>query len=136
MLDKGARFWQILNQMVNYSDSGLDTVFSALADPTRRAILARLARRESTVTELAEPFAISLPAVAKHLHVLEQAGLVKTEKEGRIRYCHLEPKPLREATAWLEHYRSFWEERLEALELHLLAKRKRTNRRKEKKVHA
>ena len=122
--------------MVNYSSPGLDSVFGALADPTRRAILARLARGESTVTELAEPFSISLPAVGKHLHVLEQAGLVKTEKEGRTRYCRLEPKPLREATAWLEHYQSFWEERLEALELHLLAKRKRTNRRKEKKVYA
>jgi len=122
--------------MVNYYEAGLSSVFAALADPTRRGILARLARRDSTVTELAEPFPISLPAIAKHLHVLEQAGLVKTEKEGRIRYCRLEPKRLREATAWLEHYRSFWEERLEALELHLLAKRKRANRRKEKKIHA
>ncbi len=122
--------------MVNYSVPRLDSVFAALADPTRRAILARLALRESTVTDLAQPFPISLPAVAKHLRVLEQAGLVKTEKEGRIRYCRLEPKPLREATAWLEHYRNFWEERLEALELHLLAKRKRTNRRKEKRIHA
>jgi DNA-binding transcriptional ArsR family regulator len=122
--------------MVNYPDPSLNAVFAALADPTRRAILARLAQRESTVSQLAEPFSISLPAVGKHLRVLEQAGLVKTEKEGRIRYCRLEPKPLHEATAWLEHYRSFWEKRLEALELHLLAKRKRTNRRKEKKVHA
>ena len=123
--------------MVNYSGAAaLDSVFAALSDPTRRAILARLVRGESTVTELAEPFSISLPAVGKHLRVLEQAGLVMTAKQGRTRYCHFEPKPLREATAWLEHYRSFWEERLEALELHLLAKRKRTNRRKEKKVHA
>ena len=122
--------------MVNYSSSGLDTVFAALADPTRRAILARLAHGESSVSELAEPFSMSLPAVGKHLHVLEQAGLVKTEKEGRIRYCRFEPKPLREATAWLEHYRSFWEARLKALELHLLAKRKKSKRRKEKKIYA
>jgi DNA-binding transcriptional ArsR family regulator len=122
--------------MVNYTDPGLNAVFAALADPTRRAILARLAQREFTVSQLAEPFSISLPAVGKHLRVLEQAGLVKTEKEGRTRYCRFEPKPLHEATAWLEHYRGFWEKRLEALELHLLAKRKRTNRRKEKKVHA
>ncbi len=122
--------------MVNYSAPRLDSVFAALADPTRRAILARLARHESTVTDLAEPFPISLPAIAKHLHVLEQAGLVRSEKEGRIRYCRLEPKPLREATAWLDHYRNFWEERIEALEAHLLAKQTRTKRRKEKKVHA
>lgn len=111
-------------------------MFAALADPTRRAILARLARSEFSVSDLAEPFPISLVAVTKHLRVLEQAGLVRSKKDGRVRYCRLELKPLREATAWLDHYRNFWEERLEALELHLFAKRKRTNRRKEKKIHA
>ncbi len=111
--------------MVNYSSAGLDAVFGALADPTRRAILARLARGESTVTALAEPFDVSLPAISKHLRVLERAGLLEREIVGRERHCHLKARPLRQATAWLEHYREFWQLRLNALEHHLVSKRMR-----------
>jgi DNA-binding transcriptional ArsR family regulator len=96
----------------------LDATFAALADPTRRAILARLAAGEATVTELAAPFRISQPAVSKHLKVLERAGLVSRGRDAQRRPCRLEARPLREATDWLERYRRFWEEsyqRLDAL---------------------
>jgi DNA-binding transcriptional ArsR family regulator len=101
--------------MVNYSGA-LDATFSALADPTRRAILARLAAGERTVGELAEPFAVSLPAVSKHLRVLERAGLLVQEKDGRTRRCHLEPRPLEDASKWIERYRKFWEARFQRLD--------------------
>jgi DNA-binding transcriptional ArsR family regulator len=101
--------------MVNYYSSPLDRTFAALADPTRRAILARLARGETTVGELARPFQVSLPAVSKHLRVLERAGLLRQEKEGRVRRCRLEAGPMGEAADWIERYRDFWEGRLEAL---------------------
>lgn len=114
--------------MVNYSEASLDAVFSALADPTRRAILAQLARGESSVTELAEPFDVSLPAILKHLRVLERAGLMTHEKDGRVRRCRLKAKPLRQAVSWLDHYRCFWGVRLDALERHLIAQEKRTER--------
>jgi len=97
---------------------GLDTTFAALADPTRRAILARLASGEATVTELAEPFEISQPATSKHRAVLERAGLVSRGRGGRRRACRLDAAPLRDALAWLENYRAYWEEsyqRLDAL---------------------
>lgn len=97
---------------------GLDATFAALADPTRRAILARLATGEATVTELAAPFAMSQPAVSKHLRVLERAGLVTRGRDAQRRPCRLEARPLREATDWLANYRDFWEEsyqRLDAL---------------------
>src|SRR5213078_4851851 len=87
----------------------LDTVFAALADPTRRAILARLASGEASVTELAEPFAMSQPAISKHLKVLERAGLVSRGRDAQRRPRRLEPKRLREATKWLERYRRLWE---------------------------
>jgi DNA-binding transcriptional ArsR family regulator len=90
----------------------LDRVFGALSDATRRAILARLARGDATVGELAEPFAISRPAVSKHLRVLEAAGLVDRTREGRVSRCELDPAPMAEAAAWVERYRIFWEERL------------------------
>ncbi|WP_308042457.1 metalloregulator ArsR/SmtB family transcription factor [Micromonospora sp. PLK6-60] len=96
----------------------LDATFAALADPTRRAILARLAAGEATVTELAAPFAISQPAVSKHLRVLEDAGLVSRRRHGPRRPCRLEARPLREAVAWLADYRDYWAEsyqRLDAL---------------------
>ena len=96
----------------------LDATFAALADPTRRAILARLATGEATVTELAEPFAMSQPAVSKHLMVLERAGLVSRRREAQRRPCRLEAEPLKQATEWLADYRDFWEEsyqRLDAL---------------------
>ncbi|MGW3889588.1 ArsR/SmtB family transcription factor [Micromonospora chokoriensis] len=96
----------------------LDATFAALADPTRRAILARLAAGEASVTELAEPFAMSQPAISKHLKVLERAGLVSRGRDGQRRPCRLEARPLREATAWLADYRGYWAEsyqRLDAL---------------------
>jgi DNA-binding transcriptional ArsR family regulator len=97
----------------------LDTTFAALADPTRRAILARLSRGEATVTELAEPFAMSLPAVSKHLKVLERAGLVTRGRAAQWRPTRLSARPLGAAADWLEHYRPFWEDRLDRLDDHL-----------------
>ena len=97
----------------------LDAVYSALGDETRRAILARLAERELTVGELAEPFAVSRPAISKHLRVLEHAGLVRRRREGRVSRCRLEPKPLAAAARWLDYYRRFWEQRLERLDAYL-----------------
>jgi DNA-binding transcriptional ArsR family regulator len=88
----------------------LDGIFAALADPTRRAILARLMAGEATVTELAEPFDMSLPAVSKHLKVLERAGLIARGREAQWRPCRLEASPLREVADWLEGYRRFWEQ--------------------------
>jgi DNA-binding transcriptional ArsR family regulator len=87
----------------------LDVVFGALADPTRRAILARLALGEATVSELAEPFAMTQPAISKHLKVLERAGLISRDRDAQRRPSRLEPKRLAEANAWLEQYRKFWE---------------------------
>ena len=115
------------------SDDRLSATFAALADPTRRAILARLASGESTVTALAEPFAMSLPAVTKHLKVLENAGLITRGREAQYRPCRLEPKSLKAATDWLEQYRQLWEERLDGLERYLRelqAKEKKRGRRK------
>jgi DNA-binding transcriptional ArsR family regulator len=104
--------------MVKYSEP-LDATFGALADGTRRAILARLALGETSVTELARPFAMSLPAVSKHLRVLEHAGLLTREKDGRVHRCHIEAAPMKSAAAWIARYREFWEERLSALERYL-----------------
>jgi DNA-binding transcriptional ArsR family regulator len=98
----------------------LDAVFSALADPTRRAIVARLARGESSVKELAKPFRISGPAVTKHLKVLESAGLIARSRRAQQRPCRLVPKPLKEATDWMEQYRALWEARLNRLEAYLM----------------
>ncbi len=93
----------------------LSTTFAALADPTRRAILARLATGEATVGEIAEPFRVSLPAISRHLKVLENANLIARHKDAQWRRCRLEPEPLREAADWVAQYREFWEERLDAL---------------------
>ena len=105
--------------MVNYQESfqsrGLDAVFSALADPTRRAILARLADGTRRVTDLAQPFEMSLPAVSKHLRVLEQAGLIGRTVRGRVHHCRLEAAAMKNAADWLEVYRRFWEQRLDSL---------------------
>ncbi|MEH1128747.1 ArsR/SmtB family transcription factor [Micromonospora sp. CPCC 206061] len=98
------------------SGYGLDTTFAALADPTRRAILARLAAGEATVSELAAPFDISQPAISKHLKVLERAGLISRGRDQQRRPRRLEPRPLRAATEWLETYREFWEERYRNLD--------------------
>jgi DNA-binding transcriptional ArsR family regulator len=97
----------------------LSTTFAALADPTRRAILARLATGEATVTELAEPYDMSLAAVSKHLKVLEGAGLISRGKDAQYRPCRLEAGPLRDVDGWLESYRRFWEESLDQLEVYL-----------------
>jgi DNA-binding transcriptional ArsR family regulator len=93
----------------------LSTTFAALADPTRRAILARLVSGEYSVSALAEPFAISLPAVTKHLKVLERAGLITRGREAQWRPCRLEARPLQDASRWIDRYRRFWEERLDRL---------------------
>jgi DNA-binding transcriptional ArsR family regulator len=97
----------------------LSAIFSALADPTRRAILARLSAGEATVTELAEPFAISLPAVSRHLKVLERAGLITRGREAQWRPCRLEAGTMKEAADWLEAYRRLWEGRLDRLDEYL-----------------
>jgi DNA-binding transcriptional ArsR family regulator len=97
----------------------LSTTFAALADPTRRAILARLALGEVSVMELAEPFAMSLPAVSKHLKVLERAGLVARGREAQWRPCRLDAGPLKDAADWLEYYRRFWDRSLDRLEAYL-----------------
>ena len=95
----------------------LDATFAALADPTRRAILARLASGEATVSELAEPFAMTQPAISKHLKVLEAAGLISRGRDAQRRPSRLEPKRLAEASAWLEQYKQFWEASLNRLDL-------------------
>jgi len=97
----------------------LTSTFAALADPTRRAILARLATGEATVTELAEPFTISLPAISRHLKVLERAGLIVRGRAAQWRPSRLDARPLEDATDWLEHYRQFWEGSLDRLDDHL-----------------
>jgi DNA-binding transcriptional ArsR family regulator len=97
----------------------LSVIFAALADPTRRAILARLAEGEATVTELAEPFDISLPAISRHLKVLENAGLISRSRSAQWRSSRLEAGPLQEATAWMERYRRFWDENFARLDAHL-----------------
>ncbi len=99
----------------------LSATFSALADPTRRAILARLATGEASVTEIAEPFDISLPAVSRHLKVLEKAGLVSRGRSAQWRPVKLDPAPLRDAAGWIDHYRRFWEESLDRLDAYLTA---------------
>ncbi|MGL4490198.1 MAG: ArsR/SmtB family transcription factor [Rhizobiaceae bacterium] len=97
----------------------LSATLSALADPTRRAILARLSKGEATVNELAEPFAMSLPAVSKHLKVLERAKLISRSRSAQWRPCKLEPEPLQNLSGWLEDYRELWEARLDRLEDYL-----------------
>src|SRR5579859_7841855 len=105
--------------MVNYLPEQLNTVFLALADPTRRAILARLAQGEASGTELAQPFAVSVPAISKHLRVLEHAELILHRKEGRTHLFRLAALPLKEAATWLELYRQFWEDQFDSLDTYL-----------------
>ena len=102
--------------MVNYYQDPLDFTFAALADPTRRAIVQRLAAGSTTVKELAKPFHVSLPAISKHLRILEQAGLLSRQKEGRLHHCHLKPVPLQEAQDWFTVHQQFWHQQLDALE--------------------
>jgi len=101
------------------SPDRLSSTFSALADPTRRAILARLALGETSVTELARPFDMSLPGISKHLKVLERAGLIARGREAQWRPCRLEGGPLRDVVGWLEHYRRFWDDSLDRLDEYL-----------------
>jgi DNA-binding transcriptional ArsR family regulator len=115
--------------MVNYSSAPLDATFGALADPTRRAILARLAQGEAMVKELAEPFRVSLPAISKHVRVLEAAGLLEREIDGRVHRCRLAAQPMKNAAAWIEQYRAFWE-----LQFDVLAKYLETTGSKEKQT--
>ncbi|HSL20490.1 MAG TPA: metalloregulator ArsR/SmtB family transcription factor [Vicinamibacterales bacterium] len=118
----------------------LSTTFAALADPTRRAILARLASGECSVTELAEPFEISMPAVSKHLRVLERAGLIARGREAQWRPCRLEPAPLKEVADWVARYRAMWEARFHRLDTYLQGlkakeqKHGRQHRRKQRHV--
>ncbi|MBK9182357.1 MAG: winged helix-turn-helix transcriptional regulator [Ignavibacteria bacterium] len=102
------------------SPDRLSLTFAALSDPTRRAILMRLAKGESSVSELASPFRMSLPAITKHLKVLERAGLISRSKDAQWRPCKLEAKTLQEASSWVEQYRMFWEESMDRLEEYLV----------------
>src|SRR5688572_8275105 len=104
----------------------LSTTFAALADPTRRAILARLTKGEASVNDLAEPFDMTLPAISKHLKVLENAGLIMRSREAQWRPCRLETKPLEDVDAWMEPYRSVWEERFANLDTYLSRIKKRS----------
>jgi DNA-binding transcriptional ArsR family regulator len=111
----------------------LTTTFSALADPTRRAILARLASGEASVTELAEPFEMSMPAISKHLKVLERAGLIARGREAQWRPCRLEAGPLKDVAHWVEHYRRFWEASFDRLDEYLAELKKEEKRKGRKK---
>jgi DNA-binding transcriptional ArsR family regulator len=123
-IDAGAEIIYIGNHMVSNTHTlppedprsrQLDLTFGALSDPTRRSILSRLAEGSSTVGELAAPFAMSRPAISKHLRVLEQAGLVSTTRDGRVSRCSLDARPMRTAADWVSFYRVFWEQQLDAL---------------------
>ena len=117
------------------SPDRLSSTFAALADPTRRAILARLATGEASVTELAEPFAMSMPAISKHLKVLERAGLVARGREAQWRPCRLEAGPLKDVARWIEHYRRFWEQSFDRLDDYLRKlKKERKHGRKRRKT--
>ena len=121
----------------NTSQDRLDATFSALADPTRRGILARLASGDTSVSELAEPFEMSMPAISKHLKVLQRAGLIERGREAQWRPCRLSAGPLKDASDWLDRYRRFWEQSFDRLESYLrelqkpkVQKKERKNRRK------
>ncbi len=116
----------------------LSATFAALADPTRRAILARLASGEASVTELADPFEMSMPAISKHLKVLERAGLIVRKREAQWRPCRLEPSRLKDISEWVEHYRQFWEQSFDRLDDYLqeLKKKEKKNARKHDRSRA
>lgn len=119
--------------MQQHTSQQLDATFAALADPTRRAILARLAAGEASVNELAQPFDMSQPAISKHLRVLERAGLISRSRDAQRRPCRLDAKPLAEADKWLERYREFWEasfDRLDSLLEEMKGKKKSVAKRK------
>jgi DNA-binding transcriptional ArsR family regulator len=110
---------ELVNHMVNSRTASLDETFFALSDPTRREMVARLATGDMTVSELAQPFDISPPAISKHLRVLERAGLLRCDRVGRVRRCRLEAPALREAADWVDEYRRFWDDRLDRLAAYL-----------------
>lgn len=113
----------------------LSDTFSALADPTRRAILARLASGEASVTELAQPFAISMPAVSKHLRVLERAGLITRGRDAQRRPCRIQAAKLKQATEWMEQYRAIWEQRFDRLDDYLRVLQARRKKEKQRGRH-
>ena len=119
--------------MVQHQTNHLNATFAALADPTRRAILARLVSGQCSVTELAEPFDMSMPAVSKHLKVLERAGLIARSREAQWRHCQLDAAPLREVSEWVEQYRDLWEARLDRLDAYLMELQKKRKPRARKK---
>jgi len=121
--------------MVQYLSDGLDGSFGALSDATRRGVLERLARSDASITDLAENFHMTLTGMRKHVGVLEQAGLVTTEKVGRVRTCKLGPRRLEEETAWLERYRQRWDERFDELDrvVEELTRKEKSNERKDRK---
>ena len=130
-------FRLVIRSVHNMSSNDLNATFAALADPTRRAILARLARGEATVLELAEPFDMSLPAVSKHLKVLERARLISRGRDAQRRPCRIEAAPLHEAVAYMERYRQLWEQSLDRLGDYLeQMKRKDKEKKKKEKKHA
>ncbi len=110
----------------------LSGTFAALADPTRRAILTRLTTGEASVTELSDPFDMSMPAISKHLKVLERAGLISRSRDAQWRRCQLDAAPLKEVADWVEHYRSFWEQSFDRLEAYLAELQKRSGKRRRK----
>jgi DNA-binding transcriptional ArsR family regulator len=119
-LDRRAQLLYLTDQLFNrIAKLSLDTAFAALSDPTRRAILARLALGKTSVTELAKPFAMSLPAVSKHLKVLERAGLIARGREAQWRPCRIEPRALKDIDDWLNHYRRFFDESFDRLDAYL-----------------
>ena len=118
--------------MVKHNDVSLDDTFAALADPTRRAILARLSQGAAPMREVAQPFRMSWPAITKHVKVLERARLVRREQDGRIHRIHLSAEPMHQASAWLDSYRQFWDERFDALERYLENRPARATRKRGK----
>jgi len=122
--DISLSFRVIFNLMVERSRDRLSDVFAAVADPTRRAMLRMLARNPATISDMARPFSVSFNAVSKHVMVLERAGLIERQVRGRQHVCRLRPLPLRQANAWLEQYRQFWELRFDALETYVAVKAK------------
>jgi DNA-binding transcriptional ArsR family regulator len=129
---RDARYFtkRLINQMVFMPADTLSTTFAALADPTRRAILARLSSGAASVGELAQPFDMSLPAVTKHLKVLQRAGLISQGREAQWRPCRLEARPMRAAVQWMEAYRHHWERRLDRLDDYLRETTRRTRKKK------
>jgi DNA-binding transcriptional ArsR family regulator len=125
----------ILNQMVQYATTRLDTSFAALSDPTRRGVLVQLGRADASITDLAEKFHMTLTGMKKHVGLLEQAGLVTTKKIGRVRTCQLGPRRFEEETAWLERYRQRWDERFDELDkvVEELKRKEKSDERKNRK---